>query len=180
MLVTHFGQLAVADTDVIFVLRNSAWTHPSLITDAQAGLVASGLFDGVSGALDAGGTRLPPSWLAAAYRSLGPPQDLPPTAPAALGNDAAAYDAYRATAEVVSADGRTIQFRVALAAGAPGTTAAMQAVPAGRAATGRVAARLGALEWGVAGEARHLPLPAAVSSAMVATGTTVTSAGLVL
>jgi RND superfamily putative drug exporter len=68
----------------------------------------------------------------------------------------AAYAAYKAAANYLSPDSRTVQFAVGLAAGDPGTTAAMNAVPAVRALTARVAGTLGAAAWGVAGQAPAL------------------------
>ena len=65
----------------------------------------------------------------------------------------AAYDVYRATAAYVSADGRTIQFQTGLKAGDPSSTAAMNAVPAIRDAAAVAAGRIGAADYGVAGEA---------------------------
>jgi RND superfamily putative drug exporter len=64
-----------------------------------------------------------------------------------------AYQAYRATAQYVSPDGRTIQFETGLKAGDPSTTAAMNAVPAVRAEAAAVAKTLDATAYGVAGEA---------------------------
>jgi len=63
------------------------------------------------------------------------------------------YDIFRTTAQFISPDGRTILFRVALRAGAPGGTAALQAVPAIRVAVAAVASEIGATEYGVAGQA---------------------------
>ena len=135
----------------------------------------------------------------------------------------AQYEAYRATAQYVSPDGKTIQFLTGLTAGDPSTTAALHAVPAiARTEAAAVAKTLGATRvrrcrvilfikiGGDSGltfilpflmfvfllalgedynilvmsrireEAHHLPLREAVSRAVGATGTTVTSAGLVL
>jgi RND superfamily putative drug exporter len=63
------------------------------------------------------------------------------------------YEVYRATAQYVSPDGRTIQFEVGLKAGDPSTTAAMNAVPSVRTEAATVAKTLGATAYGVAGEA---------------------------
>jgi hypothetical protein len=42
------------------------------------------------------------------------------------------YEVYRATGNYISPDGRTVQYSVGLHAGDPGSTAAMNAVPAVR------------------------------------------------
>ncbi len=153
VIAAHFGALELASTEIAFRLHTPAWGDPDIIERFRSSLLATGLFSGVSDALNAGDRSVPSWWFALAYRYLGPPDDLPLTAPAGLGSYTAWYDAYRSTAQVVSADGRTIVFRVALAAGSPGSTAAMHAVPAIRAATRAVGAELGASETGVLGTA---------------------------
>ena len=65
----------------------------------------------------------------------------------------AGYEAYRATAQYVSPDGRTIQFETGLKAGDPSTTNAMNAVPSIRTEAATVAKTLGASAYGVGGEA---------------------------
>jgi RND superfamily putative drug exporter len=66
---------------------------------------------------------------------------------------AQAYQLYRATAQYVSADGKTIQFATSLTAGDPSTTAALNAVPAVRTEAATVVPVLNATDYGVAGEA---------------------------
>ena len=66
------------------------------------------------------------------------------------------YNAYRASAQYVSADGRTVQFLAGLRAGNQQSTAAMDATPAVRAAVAVAARRSGATENGVASVAASL------------------------
>ena len=66
------------------------------------------------------------------------------------------YEAYRATGNYVSPDGRTVQYSVGLHAGDPGSTAAMNAVPAVRTATTQVGKSISAADSGVGGEAPAL------------------------
>jgi RND superfamily putative drug exporter len=68
----------------------------------------------------------------------------------------AQYEAYRASAEFVSADGRTVLFEVGLQAGDPAGTAAINAVPAIRSDVSTVAAAIDATNSGVTGEAPAL------------------------
>ena len=149
----HFGSLDVSSEEVVFRLRESVWDDPGLLERYQSGLVDTGLFTGVSGAIGPSGESVPPWFFALAYRYLGPPQDLPAVAPPGLGSYAAWYDAYRSTAELVSADGRTIVLKVSLAAGLPSSTAAMQDVPSVRTAVDSVGSRLGAAQSGYVGVA---------------------------
>jgi RND superfamily putative drug exporter len=61
------------------------------------------------------------------------------------------YQAYRATAQFISADGRTIQFYALAAAGPAGSQAAIRAVPAMRSTLNAVAHNIGAQDDGVVG-----------------------------
>jgi RND superfamily putative drug exporter len=149
----HFGALQVSSEEVAFRLRSSVWDKPSLLDAYRADLLDTGLFTGVSGALDAGGAPVPAWWLSLAHSYLGPPQGLPAVAPGGLGPYTAWYNAYRSTAELVSANGRTIVFKVSLSAGQPTSTAAMQAVPLVRDAVHSVASELGAVRSGYIGTA---------------------------
>ncbi|MFI1162864.1 MMPL family transporter [Streptomyces sp. NPDC020801] len=68
----------------------------------------------------------------------------------------AEYQGYRATAQYVSPDGRTVQYSTALAAGDPSTTGAMNAVPSIRTEVSTVAQQIGATDSGVLGQAAGL------------------------
>jgi RND superfamily putative drug exporter len=63
------------------------------------------------------------------------------------------WTAYRAESQFVSPDGRTVLFNASLAAGDPGSNAALHQVPAIRASVAAVAREVGADAYGVAGEA---------------------------
>ena len=75
------------------------------------------------------------------------------TPPAGVDRVAAAYRAYQASAQFISADGRTIQFQTGLRAGGADSTAAAAAMPAVRAAVDRVGRSIGATASGVNGDA---------------------------
>jgi RND superfamily putative drug exporter len=78
------------------------------------------------------------------------------------------YNAYRSTADSISPDGRTLLYRVSLKAGGADTTAALQAIPSVRAAVSGVARDVGAVEFGVAGQAPTAADVSAISAADVA------------
>lgn len=162
-LEAHFGVAVLASTDVVFRLRVPVWDDFGLIARGEAGLRSTGMFTSLADALSASGRALPPGALDFAYRRLGPPGHLPPVAPVGSRVPTAFYDAYRAAAQFISPDGRTILFRVSLRAGGPGSTAALQAVPAVRAAVTDVADSLGASASGVAGQAAGAADVSAVS-----------------
>ncbi|HEY4464133.1 MAG TPA: MMPL family transporter [Streptosporangiaceae bacterium] len=157
LLSKHFPQSNANPTNLIYKLRQPAWDDAQALATAQQQIAASGLFTGVTGPLDPVGTvTLTPAQFAGLHAELaylGPPSTLPTTPPAHLPVPAAAYEVYRATAQYVSPDGRTIQFQTGLKAGDPSTTAAMNEVPAIRATAASVAGRIGAADWGVGGEA---------------------------
>jgi len=73
--------------------------------------------------------------------------------PAGVTVSAAAYEAYQASTQFISADGRTIQYQTALRAGGADSTAAADAIPAVRAAVARVGRTIGASAAGVTGDA---------------------------
>src|SRR5581483_2759318 len=97
-----------------------------------------------------------PARLAALHAELGAPGRLPVGEPASLSVPRAQYEAYRATAQFVSADGRVVQFEAALRAGGQQSTQAMNATPLIRDTVTAAAARSGAVQSGVAGEAAAL------------------------
>ncbi len=161
LLAKHFPQSAANPTSLIFKFREPVWKDPAPVAKATAELRASGLFTQVTGPLSpVGGVTLTPAQYRGLYGALGPANALPPTPrPGALLGGripAEAYQLYRATANYISPDGHTVQFSTGLKAGDPGGTAALDAVPAIRAATSRVAASVGATASGVGGEAPAL------------------------
>jgi RND superfamily putative drug exporter len=157
LLSKHFPASNANPTNLVYKLRQPAWDDAQALATAEKQIVASGLFTGVTGPLNpVGAVTLTPAQFAglhAELASLGPPTTLPTTPPAHLPVPAAAYEVYRATAQYVSADGRTVQFETGLKAGDPSTTAAMNEVPAIRATAASVATHIGAADWGVGGEA---------------------------
>jgi RND superfamily putative drug exporter len=157
LLSKHFPASNANPTNLIYKLRQPAWDDAQALATAEHQLAASGLFTGVTGPLNpVGAIMLTPAQFAglhAELASLGPPQKLPTTPPGHLPVPVAAYQVYRATAQYISADGRTVQFETGLKAGDPSTTAAMNAVPAIRATAASVASHTGAADWGVGGEA---------------------------
>jgi RND superfamily putative drug exporter len=156
LLTKYFPQSSANPTNIIFRLRSPAWQDPAALDTASRELRASGLFNQVTGPLNPVGVTLTGtqfSELHAALASLGPAKSLPPTPPAGLKIPQAGYNIYRATANYVSPDGRTVQFETGLKAGDASSTAAMNKVPALRALTTRVAHSIGAPESAVGGEA---------------------------
>ncbi len=160
MLAKHFPQSAANPTSLIFQFPRPVWDDAAPLAKATSELRATRLFTQVAGALNpVGGVTLTAAQYQSLYSELGPPGKLPasPTLADLQGGriPVSAYDLYRVTANFVSSDGRTVQFSTGLKYD-PGSTAAMNEVPAIRAATTSIQKSIGATASGVAGEAPAL------------------------
>jgi RND superfamily putative drug exporter len=153
LLTRHFPQASANPTSVIFRFAAPVWSDPGPITQATAQLRASGLFTQVTGPLNPVGAPLRPAQYSSLHTQLGPAKALPGVPPAGSPVPAGLYLAYRATGNYVSADGRTVQFSTGLKAGDPGSTQALDAVPALRNETTAVARSIGAADSAVGGQA---------------------------
>jgi putative drug exporter of the RND superfamily len=156
LLTKYFPQSAANPTSLIFRFSTPVWQDPAPLATATAELRASGLFTQVTGPLNPVGAMLTPQQYSELHAALGSASALPPVAPAHSVVPAIGYDIYRATANYVSGDGRTVQFSTSLKAGDPGSTSAMHAVPSVRAETTKVATSIGAADSAVGGEAPAL------------------------
>ncbi len=155
LLARHFPAATANPTNLVFRLPAPAWRpdQAAALAAATRLLTQSALLRGVSGPLDPAGASLTPAEYAVLRSALGPAVALPAAPPPGTRVAAPVYEAYRATANYVSPDGRVALFEVGLAAGDPDTTAAMNAIPAVRADTAAVARSMRAVAWGVAGPA---------------------------
>jgi RND superfamily putative drug exporter len=155
-LATHFPQTSSNPANLVFAYPRPVWQYPQPLVQAQASLRSSREFTALSGPLDPNGSSLTPAQFTRLHALLGPPGRLAPREPASLGVPRAEYNAYRATAQFVSADGRIVQFEASLATGSQESTQAMNATPAVRQAVTRAAETSGAGQSGLAGEAAAL------------------------
>ncbi len=149
----HFSATANQPTIVLFRFPTSLWTHLTVAQQAETQVSDSSVFQSVSGPFNPNGAPITPQQLARLYAKLGAPSALPPVEPASLVTQipANAYNAYRATAQFISADGLTLQLNTTLAAGDSTSTAALQAIPSVRTTVSGVAQQVGASDWGVNG-----------------------------
>ncbi len=156
VLAADFPSDQTNPTTVLFRLPVPVWDEPAVLADAQHGLVRTGQFAAVTGALNPDGVTITPSALVQAHAALaghGVASALPPSPPTGVTVSAPAYRAYQASAQFVSADGRTILFATGLRAGSPDSTAAAAAMPAVRAGVTSVGRTIGAAASGVEGDA---------------------------
>jgi putative drug exporter of the RND superfamily len=155
-LAAHFPQTSSNPANLVLAYRQSVWQNPKPLVQAEASLRSSGKFTALSGPLDPNGTTFTPAQLSRLHAQLGPPGELAVGESPSLGVPRAQYEAYRATAQFVSADGRIVQFAAELTAGGQQSTQAMNATPAIRDTVASAAASSGAVDSGVAGEAAAL------------------------
>jgi RND superfamily putative drug exporter len=156
LLTRHFPQSSANPTTLIFRFATPVWTDPAPLGAATGKIQATGLFTQVAGPLDPGGAPLTPAQFTALHTRLGPAKALPPVPPPGSGVPVAEYNAYRATGNFVSPDGRTVLYETGLKAGDPGTTGAMNATPSLRTATTAIATSIRASDSAVGGEAPAL------------------------
>jgi len=156
LLARHFPQSAANPTSLIFRFARPVWDDPAPLAAAAIQLRASGLFTQVVGPLNPTGAPLTPAQYTALHARLGLASALPPVPLPGTSVPAGLYQAYRASSDYVSPDGRTVQYSTGLEAGDPGSTPALKAVPAIRAETSKVATSIGATDDAVGGEAPAL------------------------
>ncbi len=157
-LAAHFPKATANPTEVIFKLATPVWDNPTPAVVAQQRLSNSTVFSHVTGPLDPNGLKLSGSVYTALYKTLGPATSLPavPKNKLPVPIPIAVYQAYRATADHVSSDGRTLLYLTSLKVGDPGTAAALQATPSMRSTVAAIGSSIGAQDYGVTGEAPAL------------------------
>jgi RND superfamily putative drug exporter len=156
LLAADFPSDQTNPTTVVFKLPVPVWDDPAVLAEAQHGLVATGQFSAVTGALNPDGVTVAPTALVEAHAALashGAASALPVTPPSGVAVSAPAYRAYQTSAEFISADGRTILFQTGLRAGSADSTAAAAAMPAVRAGVTSVGRSIGATASGAEGDA---------------------------
>jgi RND superfamily putative drug exporter len=147
----HYPAAVANPTVVLLVYKSSVWSDLSPVQKAENDLAKKPEFASVNGLLNPNGTAVSTQQLEGLYKELGPPGKLPATQPANSPVTPQQYAAYRATSQFVSPNGKTVQFYTTLKAGAPSTTAALNAVPSVRSAVTSVQHAAGAVDNGVNG-----------------------------
>jgi RND superfamily putative drug exporter len=148
---SHYPPAVANPTIVLLVYNSSVWADLTPVQQAENDLAAKPAFASVNGLLNPNGTAVSTQQLEGLYKQLGPPGKLPATPPPDSPVSPQQYASYRATSQFVSPDGTTVQFYTALKAGAPSTTAALNAVPGVRSEVTSVQHSVGATDSGVNG-----------------------------
>ena len=150
-LSAHFPSSNRNPEDLLLLFATSIWDQPDKIAGAASRLSTAPIFQSVSGPLDPNGSSITVDQLVSLHAQLGAAAELPPAPPTGVVVSPAAYQAYRSTAQFISADGRTVQFYAVLAAGASGSQSAIASIPDVRRTLAQAAASVGAQDSGVLG-----------------------------
>jgi RND superfamily putative drug exporter len=151
LIATHFPSSNASRSAVLMQFPASVWDDPSVLAPAQAGLAGLAEFSGLVGPLNPNGVVLTTDQLTQLHATLGPARALPPV-PATTAVPVVEYQAYRATGQLISPDGRTIQFSVVFAKGDASSPAVLDSVPAMVADVERVGQAAGASASGAFGQ----------------------------
>jgi uncharacterized membrane protein YdfJ with MMPL/SSD domain len=138
-IAAHFPVANSNPETLLLIFSSSIWEHPDSLSLAQTSLSNAPSLRAVSGPLNPNGSSLTAAELASLHAQLGPAGALPPTPAPASPVPTQQYQAYRATAQFMSADGLTVQFYALLPAGASGTQAAINSIPSVRTTLAAVA-----------------------------------------
>ena len=150
LIEAHFPSSKTTRSAVLMLFPTSVWDDPSVLVSAQQGLAGLSEFTGLVGPLNPQGAPLTTDQLTQLHTTLGPARELPPV-PTSTEVSPELYNAYRATGQLISPDGRTIQFSVEFAGGDM-SPASLDSVPPMRSDVDRVAHAAGATANGVFGQ----------------------------
>jgi RND superfamily putative drug exporter len=150
-IATHFPIANSNPETLLLQFGIPIWDQPESLSLAESQLNNTSGLRSVTGPLDPNGTALSVEQLVSLHAQLGPAAALPVTPPAGISVPTSAYQAYRATTQFISSDGRTVQFYGIAAAGPAGTQSAIASISAIRSSLEAVARSVGAQDSGVIG-----------------------------
>jgi putative drug exporter of the RND superfamily len=151
LIQTHFPSSTAGRSAVLLQFPESVWDDPSVLAGAQSGLTGLAEFSGLVGPLNPNGIPLTTDQLTQLHSTLGPARELP-AVPTTSDIPAELYNAYRTTGQLISPDGKTVQYSVEYANGDASSPAVLDAVPATLAEVSRVAESVGASASGFFGQ----------------------------
>jgi RND superfamily putative drug exporter len=151
VIAAHYPGATQSPTLALLRFPQSVWEHPDHLVLVQQDLARGPAIRMVLGPLNPDGFTLTSEQLVHLHTLLGPAQALPPIPPAKTPISVQLYNAYRATAAYLSADGHTVQC-VLLLTDSSESPAAQAAIPSLRAAVNHAASVGGASQSGVYSE----------------------------
>jgi putative drug exporter of the RND superfamily len=146
----HYPSSQVVRTLVLFRFDKSVWDDPSGLAKAQSGLSGLPQFKSVVGPLNPNGIPLTAAQLTQLHGTLGDPRLLPPV-PTTKAVPAEVYNAYRAEGQLISPDGRTVEYSAEVGGSDSSSPAALDSVPGLRTEVNGVGAAAGATATGLLG-----------------------------
>lgn len=149
VLARDFPASNVQATAVLFRMPTSAWSDPTVLGTGQRELQSTHRFRKVIGPLSA--TGLTPEQVSQLHQELGAPSALPPVEPTQSAVPAGLYNRYRALAQFISSNGRTVQFSTLLLDNSDASARALAAIPGTRSAVAAVGRTVGATQSGLFG-----------------------------
>ncbi|HSS94636.1 MAG TPA: MMPL family transporter [Candidatus Dormibacteraeota bacterium] len=149
-IAAHFPPAGRSPEAMMMRFATPIWDHPQSISQAQAVLSNAPDLRSLSGPLDPNGTILTVDQLVSLHSQLGEAATLPP-APPDSSVPPTLYQAYRSTAQFISADGLTVQFYAQLSAGQAGSQGSINSIPSVRTTLMSAADRAGAQQSGIVG-----------------------------
>jgi RND superfamily putative drug exporter len=152
VLAAHFPKATVGADQLLLRYATPVWDHPAVLAQAQLQLASDPVFRSVTGPLGPGPGSLSATQLAQLHATLGPAATLPQAPPAGSAVNPKLYAAYRATAQFISPDGRTIQYYAVPRAGPVGSPAAAGVIPQARTSLANTARATAAQAYGIAGQ----------------------------
>jgi putative drug exporter of the RND superfamily len=161
LITKHYPSNSQNPTGVIFVLPQSVWKNPAPLAVIQSQLTSSSEFTHVTGPLNPNGVALTTQDISSMYQRYGAPVGISskkgPVADVAMTPAfSRKYEAYQILVNLVSKDGKTVEYAVGLTAGDSGSTKALNATPAIRSSVQLIANNVHATNNGVIGESTAL------------------------
>lgn len=151
-LTSHFPGASTQPTLMIFRFSAPIWGNPGILDTVRGELKANPLFVSVLGPTNPNGFPLPSARLVQLHDQIGrAPGDLPRVQPAGSAIAAADYNAYRATSQFISPDGKTVQWATVLTYGHTTSSSDLGKFPRVREVVARIARTVGANANGVFG-----------------------------
>ncbi|HWE60833.1 MAG TPA: MMPL family transporter [Chloroflexota bacterium] len=151
VLAAHFPGSSASPSAVLLRFPQPIWSHLGTLDQVQQDIKASPLFVSVIGPTTPNGIPLPIARLAQLHAQIGPAQALPRVEPPNLAIPAREYNAYRATTQFISADGRTVQWATVLHYNGTGSSHDLNQFPKVRNFVSSLAQKVGASDSGVFG-----------------------------